>query len=50
MQFISDDTIKKTTEYQQGIRKYVINLSAGAKKEITYDAVITFEKNYLLTA
>lgn len=48
MQFISDDAIKKTTEYQQGIRKYVINLSAGAKKEITYDAVITFDKELFI--
>ncbi len=48
MQFISDEEIKKTTEYQQGIRKYIINLSPGAKKEITYDAVITYDKQLII--
>lgn len=44
MPFVSDDATKKTTEYQQGIRKYILNLSPGAKKEITYDAYITYDK------
>ncbi len=48
MQFLSDEEIKKSTEYQQGIRKYVINLSPGAKKEITYDAVITYDKQLII--
>lgn len=48
MQFLSDEEIKKTTEYQQGIRKYIINLAAGAKKEITYDAVITYDKELII--
>ncbi len=48
MQFLSDEEIKKTTEYQQGIRKYIIDLAAGAKKEITYDAVITYDKQLII--
>lgn len=47
-QFVSDEDIKKTTEYQQGIRKFIINLSPGAKKEITYDAVITYDKQLII--
>jgi uncharacterized protein (TIGR02231 family) len=47
-QFLSDEDIKKTTEYQQGIRKFIINLSPGAKKEITYDAVITYDKQLII--
>ncbi len=43
-QFVSDEETKKSTEYLQGIRKYTISLSAGEKKEITYDAVITWDK------
>ena len=43
-QYQSDDTIKKTTEYQQGIRNFTVTLSPGSKREITYDAVITFDK------
>ncbi len=48
MQFIADEETKKTTEYQQGIRKYLINLPAGAKKEITYDAIITYSKDLII--
>lgn len=48
MQFLSDEEIKKTTEYQQGIRKYIISLAPGAKKEITYDAVITYDKELII--
>lgn len=43
-QFQSDEAIKKTTEYQRGIRNFVITIAPGTKKEITYDAVITFDK------
>jgi uncharacterized protein (TIGR02231 family) len=48
MQFLTGDEIKKTTEYQQGIRKYIITLAPGAKKEITYDAVITYDKELII--
>ncbi len=44
MPFVSDEAIKKTTEYQQGIRKYILNLAPGGKKEISYDAYITYDK------
>jgi uncharacterized protein (TIGR02231 family) len=40
----SDDAIKKTTEYKQGIRRFTVMMSPGSKREITYDAVITFDK------
>jgi uncharacterized protein (TIGR02231 family) len=46
--FISDDEIKKSTEYAQGIRKYMVSLAPGAKKEITYDAVITYDKELMI--
>lgn len=39
-----DDATKKTTEYQQGTRKFTVTMSPGSKREITYDAVITFDK------
>lgn len=48
MQFVSDEATKKTTEYQQGIRKYILNLSPGVKKEITYDAVITYDRKIII--
>lgn len=46
--FLSDDEIKKTTEYAQGIRRYLVNIAPGSKKEITYDAVITFDKELII--
>jgi len=46
--FLSDEKIKKSTEYAQGIRRYLINLAPGAKKEITYDAVITYDKEMII--
>ncbi|MCL2156059.1 MAG: DUF4139 domain-containing protein [Leptospirales bacterium] len=43
-QFKRDDETAKSTEFAQGIRRFVINLPPGAKKEITYNAVITYDK------
>jgi len=43
-QFQKDDETIKSTEFAQGIRKFVITLSPGSKKEITYNAVITYDK------
>jgi uncharacterized protein (TIGR02231 family) len=43
-QFKKDDETMKSTEFAQGIRRFVITLSPGAKKEITYNAVITYDK------
>lgn len=43
-QYQSDDAVKKTTEYKQGIRRFTVTMSPGSKREITYDAVITFDK------
>jgi hypothetical protein len=31
--FVNDEETKKSTEYQQGIRKFIINIPAGAKKD-----------------
>jgi len=43
-QFKRDDETAKSTEFAQGIRRFVINLPPGAKKEITYNAVISYNK------
>jgi uncharacterized protein (TIGR02231 family) len=46
--FIADDQTKKSTEYAQGIRKFILTLAPGAKKEIMYDAVITCDKEMII--
>jgi len=46
--FQSDEQTKKSTEYAQGIRKFIMTLAPGAKKEITYDAVITYDKELVI--
>ncbi len=46
--FQSDELTKKSTEYAQGIRKFILTLAPGAKKEITYDAVITYDKELII--
>ena len=43
-QFRNDDETVKSTEFAQGIRRFIITLSPGAKKEIIYNAVITYNK------
>ncbi len=43
-QYQADDATKKTTEYRQGIRRFTVTVPPGSKREITYDAVITFDK------
>jgi len=43
-QYQSDEATKKTTEYQRGTRRFVFTMAPGTKKEITYDAVIIFDK------
>ncbi len=47
-QFQNDEITKKSTEYVQGIRKFIVTLAPGAKKEITYDAVITYDKELII--
>jgi len=47
-QFQDDELTKKSTEYARGIRKFILTLAAGAKKEITYDAVITYDKELII--
>jgi uncharacterized protein (TIGR02231 family) len=42
--FVRDENFRKTTRYARGIRKWRLAIGAGAKKEITYDAVISFDK------
>jgi len=46
--FIEDEETKKSTEYAQGIRKFKITLAPGVKKEITYNAVITCDKELII--
>lgn len=46
--FLSDENIKKSTEYAQGIRRYLVSLAPGEKKEITYNAVITYDKEMII--
>jgi uncharacterized protein (TIGR02231 family) len=46
--FLINDEIKKSTEYAQGIRKYLVNLAPGLKKEITYDVVITYDRELII--
>jgi len=43
-QYQQDEATKKTTEYRQGIRRFSVSVTPGAKREITYDTVITFDK------
>lgn len=42
---LSDDETKKSSDYARGIRKYVVNIPPASKREITYDAVIIFNKD-----
>ncbi|OHD63943.1 MAG: hypothetical protein A2176_15045 [Spirochaetes bacterium RBG_13_51_14] len=42
--YLKDEEFEKTTRHAQGIRKWRLDLGAGAKEEITYDAVISFDK------
>jgi hypothetical protein len=42
--FVRDENFEKTTRHAQGIRKWRLGIGAGAKDEITYDAVISFDK------
>jgi uncharacterized protein (TIGR02231 family) len=48
-QFLADAEFEKSTRYAQGIRKWLVSLAAGAKTEITYDAVISFDKNLAIS-
>jgi len=42
---LSDDETKKSSDYARGIRKYVLNMAPGSKREITYDVIIVFNKD-----
>lgn len=46
--FLADDETKKSTEFAQGIRKFILTLAPGAKKEITYDIIITYDKELII--
>ena len=45
MEPLADDETKKSSEYSRGIRKYMLNIPPASKKEITYDAIIIFNKD-----
>ncbi len=42
---LSDDETKKSSDYARGIRKFVLDLTPGSKREITYDVVVIFNKD-----
>ncbi len=42
--FHRDEAFEKTTEYARGIRKWKLALDAHQKKEISYDVIISFDK------
>jgi uncharacterized protein (TIGR02231 family) len=42
--FLEDDDLKKTPEFARGKRTWKINVGANTSETITYDAVITFDK------
>ncbi len=44
-QFLKDEEFEKSTRYAQGIRKWKLGMAAGAKTEIMYDAIISFDKD-----
>jgi uncharacterized protein (TIGR02231 family) len=43
--FFEDDAFKETTEYARGVRKWKIEMDPHKRKEITYDIVITHDKD-----
>lgn len=43
--FIQDEEFKNTTDYARGIRKWKLQLGPHTKKDITYDIIITFDKD-----
>ncbi|MBN2080024.1 MAG: DUF4139 domain-containing protein [Spirochaetes bacterium] len=41
----ADEEFKKTTRYAQGTRRWKLVMEPGAKQEITYDVVVTFDRD-----
>ena len=41
--------IDNSSDYAKGLRKYVLNMEPESKKEITYNAVIIFDKDLDIT-
>ncbi|MFA5517938.1 MAG: DUF4139 domain-containing protein [Spirochaetota bacterium] len=46
---LDDAETKKSTDYARGVRKYILNMEPESKKEITYNAVIIFDKDLNIT-
>lgn len=42
---IEDEKTKKSSDYARGVRKYITAVAPESKTEITYDVVITFNKD-----
>jgi uncharacterized protein (TIGR02231 family) len=42
---LSDEETIKNSDYARGVRKYVLNMEPGSKKEITYNTAIIFNKD-----
>jgi len=43
--FLKDGKTEKKTDYARGIRKWKLELAPGEKREITYDVIISFDKD-----
>ncbi len=42
--FMKDEEFEKSTSYSQGIRRWKLTMDSHSKKVITYDVIITFDK------
>lgn len=49
MAHLYDEETKKSSDYARGLRKYVLSMGPESKKEITYNAVIIFNKDLNIT-
>ncbi len=41
----ADEEFMGTTQYAQGVRRWKLSMEPGAKREITYDVVVTFDRD-----
>ena len=43
--FVKDEEFEKSTGYSQGMRKWKLAMEPHSKRIITYDVIITFDKD-----
>jgi hypothetical protein len=43
--FLTDDEFEKSSDYAKGIRKWRVSVEPNRKKEITYEVIISFDKD-----